>query len=280
MTSPDFPNLKAMHRCRKVRSSAASAIRFKANGLWHDISWNDYRRQADDVAAGLIGLGVKPGDRIAILAENRPEWLVADHAILSAPLQSTCRFTPLSTPQQIQFQLEHSASGVIVSTPAQWEKIAAVKSQLPNLRFAIGMDQRPESPGLAVSWNALLHAGKPPAAADGKRSPREAAVTPDSLATIIYTSGTTNRPKGVMLSQSNLVTNLLAGARSSTASITRSRGSTGCRSATSSPGWSTIIRRRGSASRWRWPNRRPRSWTTFGEIQPTYFTSVPPAGKA
>lgn len=276
MTSPDFPNLSAMHRDVCARLGAASALRFKANGLWYDISWNDYRRQADDLAAGLIGLGVKPGDRIAILSENRPEWLIADHAILSTGAVDVPIHAP-STPQQIQFQLEHSgASGVIVSTPAQGEKIAAVKSQLPNLRFAIGMDQSPESPGIAAaSWNALLHVGKRAGAAGRKEiAAREAAVTPGSLATIIYTSGTTNRPKGVMLSQSNLVTNSLAGAEFYGIDCTKS--------------WlnwlpfSHVFARlvdHYSTTRIGVTMALAQSSATFmddiREIQPTYFTSVP-----
>lgn len=214
MNDTDFPHLSAMHRSACAKLGPLPAIRFKQDGLWHHFSWSDYRRRADDFAAGLIELGVQSGDRVAILSENRWEWLVADHAILSTGAVDVPIHAP-STPAQIQYQLEHSgACGVVASTPAQWEKIAAVKSQLPNLRFVIGMEEAPRSSGLtAFTWDAVELLGRR-VGEQGRQAvaAREAAITPDLLATIIYTSGTTNRPKGVMLSQRNLVTNSLSGA--------------------------------------------------------------------
>lgn len=214
MSTPDFPCLSAMHRAACEKLGPLPALRFKSDGLWHHFSWTDYRRQADQVAAGLLELGVQPGDRIAILAENRWEWLVADHAILSTGAVDVPIHAP-STPAQIQYQLEHSGScGVIVSTPAQWEKVASVKAHLPELRFVIGMDEAPDSSQVTgLSWRAVQQSGQR-TGSRGRQAvlAREAAITPDKLATIIYTSGTTSRPKGVMLSQNNLITNSHAGA--------------------------------------------------------------------
>lgn len=210
----DFPNLSAMHRAVCAKLGGLPAVRFKPDGLWRYFTWNDYRRRADELAAGLIDLGVQPGDRVAILSENRWEWLVGDHAILSTGAVDVPIHSP-STPAQIQYQLEHSgATGIVFSTPEQWEKVASVASQLPELRFAIGMDAAPRASRLlAKSWKAVQQAGQR-LGAKGRDAvvAREAAVGPDELATIIYTSGTTNRPKGVMLTQSNLLTNSLAGA--------------------------------------------------------------------
>lgn len=217
MTTADFTCLSAMHRAACAKLGPLPALRFKQDGLWHHLTWNDYRRNADDLAVALIGLDVKPGDRVAILSENRWEWLVADHAILSTGAVDVPIHAP-STPAQVQYQLEHSgACGVLVSTPAQWEKVASVISRLPNLRFAVCFDGVAPSMSTAslttYSWNALRQSGQR-VGAEGRRNveERESAITADSLATVIYTSGTTNRPKGVMLSHHNLLTNSLAGA--------------------------------------------------------------------
>ena len=72
-----------LHRQTAERLGPRSALRHKRQGHYQDLSWSDYRRQADWAAAGLIALGVLSGDRIAILSENRVEWFIADHAILS-----------------------------------------------------------------------------------------------------------------------------------------------------------------------------------------------------
>lgn len=215
MTTADFPSLCAMHRSACAKLGPLSALRFKQDGLWtHHISWDEYRSYADDVAAGLIGLGVKAGDRIAILAENRWEWLVTDHAILSTGALDVPIHSP-STAAQVQYQLEHSgACGIFISSLAQWEKISSIVSQLPNLRFVICFDGPiADAPIATYSWAGLRQAGHQ-AGAEGHKAvaQREAAITPETLATIIYTSGTTNRPKGVMLSHGNLVTNSYAGA--------------------------------------------------------------------
>ncbi|WP_010583881.1 AMP-dependent synthetase/ligase [Schlesneria paludicola] len=216
MSKPDFPSLCAMHRAACAKLGPLPALRFKVDGMWRHISWNDYRRQADEVAAGLMELGVKPGDRIALLSENRWEWLVADHAILSTGAFDVPIHAP-STPAQIQFQLEHSgACGVVLSSVAQLEKVLSVKSQLPDLRFAVIFDRCAATPSdqlTTYTFDAIRQSGVRAGDAGRKEiAAREAAITADDVATVIYTSGTTNRPKGVMLSQGNLVTNSKAGA--------------------------------------------------------------------
>src|SRR5262249_27977089 len=153
------PNLSALHRDACAKLGPMTALRFKQDGLWtHNISWEDYRNRADDIAAGLIGLGVKAGDRVAILSENRWEGLVADHAILSTGAIDVPIHAP-STAAQIQYQLEHSgACGIMVSSLAQWEKVASILPQAPKLRFAVCFDGLlPSSSIETYSWNELKH---------------------------------------------------------------------------------------------------------------------------
>lgn len=214
MSAIDFPNLSALHRTACDALGPLPALRFKQDGVWRSLTWDDYRRQADHVAAGLIEIGVNPGDRVAILSENRWEWLAADHAILSTGAVDVPIHAP-STAAQIQYELGHSgASGVVLSTPEQWEKVASVQSRLPELRFVVSFERIPRPSGLsAETWDGVRQRGARAGAA-GRRAvaAREASIGPDDLATIIYTSGTTSRPKGVMLSQGNLVSNSLVGA--------------------------------------------------------------------
>ncbi len=202
-------NLAAMHRETCRRLGPRTALRFKREGLYHDVSWNEYRQQADRAAAGLIGLGVQLGDRVAILSENRYEWLIADHAMLSAGAVTVPLHAPLS-PQQVEYQVGHSdARGIIVGNQAQADKVAAVLKSLPGLEFVVSFDPiKPVGSLKTLTWEGLKHRGMLKGEAGAREvAQREAQLTSQSLATIIYTSGTTGNPKGVMLSHGNLLSN-------------------------------------------------------------------------
>lgn len=205
-------NLCRMHRDACRRLGPRTALRFKRRGLYHDVSWSEYRRQADRAAAGLIALGIQAGDRVALLAENRYEWLVADHAIMSAGGINVPLHAPL-TPQQVQYQFDHSGSrGVIVSNEHQASKIRQILDDLPNLEFLVSFDPVDAVPRLRqLTWDGLAQRGHD-AGADGldEISRREAVLAQDEPATIIYTSGTTGPPKGVVLTHGNLLSNAAA----------------------------------------------------------------------
>jgi long-chain acyl-CoA synthetase len=202
-------NLATMHRRIADRLGRRTALRYKADGLYHDVSWADYRDQADRAAAGLIGLGVRPGDRVGLLAENGFEWCVADLAILSAGAIDVPMHAPL-VPNQVAYQLRHSgARGVIVSHQGQADKVLAVLGELPALEWLVSF--APADAGGRIrqwTWDGLKHAGHrlgPEGRSEVRR--REDALTGDDLATIIYTSGTTGLPKGVVLTHRNLLSN-------------------------------------------------------------------------
>ena len=203
-----------LHRHTSERLGPRIALRHKRDGFFHDLSWTDYRRQADAAAAGLISLGVQPGDRVAILSENRFEWLIADHAILSCGAADVPLHAPLAA-AQVEYQVGHSESrGIIVSGQTQADKVFAVLASLPVLEFLVSLEPitAPATCRLKLlTWEGLKHRGWQ--AGESSRQEiarREAALTGHDLATIIYTSGTTGNPKGVMLSHDNLLTNAAA----------------------------------------------------------------------
>ncbi len=205
-------NLAAFHRETCRRLGADTALRFKRWGRYQDLNWTDYRHQADGAAAGLIDLGIKPGDRVAILSENRFEWLIADHGILSCGAVNVPLHAPLTAPQAA-YQLAHSeARGVFVSNQAQADKVAAVLDSLPALEFAVSFEPVTLPSRLKLlSWAGLMHRGwLCGSAAEDEILIRETALTGNDLATLIYTSGTTGNPKGVMLTHDNLLSNALA----------------------------------------------------------------------
>lgn len=203
----EWKNLCTMHRSQRERFGNRVALRHPQGGLFRDLAWNSYRRQADQAASGLLDLGINISDRVAILSENRFEWLIADHAILSTGAADVPLHAPLS-PKQVEYQVSHSeARGIIVSGQAQADKVFEVLDSLPSLEFLISFDtiDVPDCRLKTLTWQALKH--RSGAINEKEIAAREAALEESSLATIIYTSGTTGNPKGVMLTHGNLLCN-------------------------------------------------------------------------
>jgi long-chain acyl-CoA synthetase len=179
----------------------------KREGAYQPISWQTVRRDVETLAAALIARGVQPGDRVAILSENRYEWVVADLAILHAGAVSVTLHFPL-TPEQVEEQLRDSEScAIFVSTAQHAQKVESIRDRLPALKHSFSFD--------AVSgWTpiAQLQQEGEQLLRDKPTLVRETAELNhwDSLATLIYTSGTTGDSKGVMLSHGNLLSSMYA----------------------------------------------------------------------
>jgi len=159
------------------------------------------------LADALAGLGVGPGDRVAMIANNRPEWHVADLAILDLGAVDV-PFYPNLTADQVAFQTADSEAKVAIAEDAeQAEKLLTTRDRLPGLEHVIQMDG-PFAEGVH-SLEELIRDHESASAGD-RFWERARKVQPEDLATIVYTSGTTGRPKGVMLSHRNFTSNVEA----------------------------------------------------------------------
>ena len=187
-------------------------------GEVRSVTGKDFFEGVRDLSLGLSALGMNPGERVAIMAESRPEWLSVDLAAIAAGAIPVPVYPTLSA-GQVRYILDDSAAAIaVVSTRLQLEKIQEVRHLLPALQAVVVMDQAAagQSPSV-VSLAEVAERGHARMRTEwgvGKQFRDTArAVPPDQLATIIYTSGTTGEPKGVMLSHAALVSNLLAAAR-------------------------------------------------------------------
>jgi long-chain acyl-CoA synthetase len=184
------------------------ALQAKVGGAYRPISHAEVAERVRHAARGLSSLGVRRGDRVAILSENRPEWAIADFACLTIGLTDVPIYPTLPGDQVAYILKDSGAVAIFVSNKTQAEKIREIRSQLPALKSVIGFD---EIPGLAnMSMAELEKRGTQGENRESIATYREDALTvkPDDLATIIYTSGTTGEPKGVMLSHDNIYSNV------------------------------------------------------------------------
>ncbi|HYK42327.1 MAG TPA: long-chain fatty acid--CoA ligase, partial [Thermoanaerobaculia bacterium] len=172
------------------------------------ISAKDFGFTVRALSLGLNSLGIQPGDRVAILSENRPEWAMADYAILCAGAWSVPIYPTLPAAQIAPLLNDCGARAVFLSTADQLAKIREIRDKCPALEYVIAMAATPPSEAGYMSFNGAVDKGRPtlemsPALFDQRAS----RVKPDDVATIIYTSGTTGEPKGAMLTHRNFVAN-------------------------------------------------------------------------
>lgn len=181
----------------------------KRKGVWKEISWNQFWKDARNIGLALISLGIQPGDRVAIFSANSPEWQMADVGILSigaadVPLYSTI------TAKQAEYILSDSGSRVIfVGTEEHLKKVLEVKDNLPDLMKVVTMDNTGSDDPDVVTWDEMLKTGESNEDKD-EFDKRLGASEPDDLCSIVYTSGTTGNPKGVMLTHENFLSNVKA----------------------------------------------------------------------
>jgi long-chain acyl-CoA synthetase len=192
--------------------SSHGIFKQKISGKYEDISYATFKEGTDSLAFGLASLGVKRDDKVAIIAENRPEWVYTDLAILGLGAVDVPIY-PISTSDTIEYIINNSeAVGIVVSNQFHMNKVLKVKENIKSLQFIIVInDIDTEGVKDVYLLSDVNEMGKefakenPNHFIDNIKLSRE-----DDLCTIIYTSGTTGEPKGVMLTHKNIISNVNA----------------------------------------------------------------------
>ena len=184
------------------------ALVTKYGNEWVKTSTQEYIDKANAFSRGLLRLGVKKNDRIAVISSNnRTEWHICDIGILQTGAQNVPVYPTISE-EDYDYILTHSeASYVIVSDEELYNKIMSIRANVPNLKEVYSFN---EVNG-CKNWNEILELGKDDSNQNEVNALKDA-ISEEELATVIYTSGTTGRPKGVMLSHKNIVSDVLMSA--------------------------------------------------------------------
>lgn len=198
--------LPRLFEAQARRYGSRALLKTRTNKQWRDHSWTDLARQAATLRAGLINLGLKPGDRVAILAENGPDWVVFDQAVMGLGGVVVPLYTTSGAEEATQILNDSGARLAAVQGEALTRKLLALKPSLGTLATLVTLDVKPSvatggAGGIPLVASSELAVHGESLAIDGSR---------EDLATLIYTSGTTGPPKGAMLTHGNLLANCLS----------------------------------------------------------------------
>ena len=182
----------------------SDALCAKVNGNWVKHSTEEYIKTGNKVSRGLLKMGIKPGDKVALISNNRPEWNMLDMGILQIGAIDVPIYPTISSED---YKFIFNDAGVVlcvVSDHELYDKVQAVRDQIPSLKEVYTIEEYEDT----KNWKEILEAGDDSAQSEVEALKSE--IKTDDLATLIYTSGTTGTPKGVMLSHRNIVSNSVA----------------------------------------------------------------------
>ncbi|MDA2916003.1 AMP-binding protein [Nitrospinae bacterium AH_259_B05_G02_I21] len=192
----------------RFRGRPALKVR-RDGGPFETITYGELWEEVLEVATGLVELGVGPGDHVALISDNRPEWIATNLAVLTIGAADVPRGGD-TTPEELAYILPHSdAVAAFFEDRRQWDKWEAVRERAPAVRHAVVIDPEGLARDDVLSYAELRGRGAA-RRAEGDRQAEElmGRIAPEDLATIIYTSGTTGTPKGVMLTHANMLHNI------------------------------------------------------------------------
>src|SRR4051794_9164280 len=190
-----FPNLVALFLTRAEAKGDAPFLWDKREGEWRSISWNEAARQVASLAASLKRIGLEPGDRVALVSENRPEWLISDLAIMAAGCVTVPTYTTNTTRDHAHVLGNSGARAVIVSNQKLAKNLIPAVITSTECHHVIGME--PLRSGQTPDWvncHYWTNLASGEESLDGLRG-ETAGMARDDLACIIYTSGTGGAPR-------------------------------------------------------------------------------------
>ena len=207
MENLPYKSVPDMLRQNAARFDPKPAVKFRKQGNWVTLTYAQFYDRALMVARGLRKLQIEPGDKVAILSENRAGWIIADMGILCAGAV-TVPVYPTNTPEQIEYMLNHSDARIVfISSRTQYRKLLKIKDAIPMVRLVVSFERFLGEPSLPLTTLYQLSEIDDPIL-DEERNELESiigSINPEDLMTLIYTSGTTGPPKGVMLSHYNVL---------------------------------------------------------------------------
>ena len=216
-------NIASLFYGQVESNKGKTALRRKKDGSYIDIKWEDYGHNVRKMACALINLGLKDGDRVAIFSYNCPEWAYMDLAALSLRAVVIPIYFK-SNALQVEFILRDSKTSLImVGDESQFATVNSIRDRLPDMKKVIYAGEKvPGKDPAALTVSSLL-AGEAYKAEAAELARRIGEISPDDIATLVYTSGTTGEPKGVMLSHKNLLANV----RSDLTAVSMGKGDVG-----------------------------------------------------
>jgi long-chain acyl-CoA synthetase len=209
MADQGFRTLNELFLGAVERHAKPDVFLFKTGERYQALSSREALEKAASLAAALSRRGIERGGRVALIAENRLEWALTDYAVLGLGASTVPIYPTLLEPDIEFILLDSGAKGVVVSTAEQLHKILAVRSRLPELEFILTMDCV-SNPSEGVEWWQKAIESGAKAEADPIEFFRSRALKarPEDIASILYTSGTTGQPKGVILTHANFASNV------------------------------------------------------------------------